>query len=105
MKMFSRLHVWIVNKLEELDSFYWKHTKAILKCHTCGLKLIPKIEGYGPKACGWEKTKGRYGHWICHYCLSHARWETGEEIEAWRKEVVRLNKRSRSKYAWRKKIK
>lgn len=60
----------IDNFFEALDTWRWCNTKKVIKCRVCGMKMIPALEGCGPKSAGWQQLKN--GGFVCHCCLEHS---------------------------------
>ena len=90
------MDVWCRNTYEKFDSWIWKKRRKVLTCHICGRKMAPFLEGYGPKACGWMKLKGKtYNPWICHSCLEHSESVVSEERKT---QVHESNERLKQAY-------
>lgn len=62
---FSRFKVWLYNTIERILDSRYRRKGVVLECINCGDMLDPRIENFGPRSCGWHKTKRG---WICHWC-------------------------------------
>ncbi len=56
---------------DDLHDYYYERRYCVITCATCGQELVPFLDHFGPRACGWARVRGKHGKFICHQCYWH----------------------------------